>query len=125
MIPLADVWDYRSKWCKEFADNWERESYDLEGIYSYRLTTMKKSLTVSREQEKGQYHLLAALLPVFDSEEYNKEVERTRHKSGPASSPSILVWSDDVRIPLLTKKSQRDKRKQGQAISTKSSSSWA
>lgn len=42
MIPLADVWDYRSKWCKEFADNWERESYDLEGIYSYRLATMKK-----------------------------------------------------------------------------------
>lgn len=69
MIPLADVWDYRSKWCKEFADNWERESYDLEGIYSYRLATMKKSL------------------------------------SSPASSPSILVWSDDVRIPLLTKKS--------------------
>lgn len=44
MIPLADVWDYRSKWCKKFADNWERESYDLEGIYSYRLATMKKSL---------------------------------------------------------------------------------
>ena len=43
MIPLADVWDYRSKWCKEFADNWERESYDLEGIYSYRLATMKKA----------------------------------------------------------------------------------
>lgn len=68
MIPLADVWDYRSKWCKEFADNWERESYDLEGIYSYRLATMKKSL------------------------------------AGPASSLSILVWSDDIRIPLLTKK---------------------
>ena len=62
---------------------------------------MKKSLTVPREQEKGQYHLLAALLPVFDSEEYNKEVERTRHKSGPASSPSILVWSDDVRFEAL------------------------
>lgn len=101
MIPLADVWDYRSKWCKEFADNWERESYDLEGIYSYRLATMKKSLTVPREQEKGQYHLLAALLPVFDSEEYNKEVEKTRHKSGPASSPSILVWSDDVGFESL------------------------
>lgn len=43
MIPLADVWDYRSKWCKEFADNWERESYDLEGIYTYRLATMKKA----------------------------------------------------------------------------------
>lgn len=43
MIPLADVWDYRSKWCKEFADNWERESYDLEGIYSYRMATMKKA----------------------------------------------------------------------------------
>ena len=68
MTPLADVWDYRSKWCKEFADNWERESYQLENIYTYRLATMKKSL------------------------------------SGPASSPSILVWSDDVRIPLLTKK---------------------
>lgn len=50
MIPLADVWDYRSKWCKEFADNWEREPYDLEGIYSYRLATMKKSLpgTITR-----------------------------------------------------------------------------
>ena len=45
MIPLADVWDYRSKWCKEFAYNWEREPYDLEGIYSYRLATMKKSLS--------------------------------------------------------------------------------
>lgn len=53
MIPLADVWDYRGKWCKEFADNWERESYDLEGIYSYRLATMKKSLTVPGEQEEG------------------------------------------------------------------------
>ena len=63
--------------------------------------TMESSLTVPGEQEKGQYHLLAALLPVFDSEEYNKEVERTRHKSGPASSPSILVWADDVRFEAL------------------------
>lgn len=101
MIPLADVWDYRGKWCKEFADNWERESYDLEGIYSYRLATMKKSLTVPGEQEEGQYHLLAALLPVFDSEEYNKEVEIQSHESGPASSPSILVWADDVRFEAL------------------------
>lgn len=65
MIPLADVWDYRSKWCKEFADNWERESYQLENIYTYRLATMKKSLAGPGVQEDGQYHLLAALLPVF------------------------------------------------------------
>ena len=62
---------------------------------------MKKSLTVPREQEKGQYHLLAALFPMFDSEEYNKEVEKESHKSGPASSPSILVWADDVRFEAL------------------------
>ena len=66
-----------------------------------RLATMKKSLTVPGEQEEGQYHLLAALLPVFDSEEYNKEVEIQSHESGPASSPSILVWADDVRFEAL------------------------
>ena len=101
MIPLADVWDYRSEWCKEFAENWERESDQLESIYSYRLATMINSLSVPGEQEEGQYHLLAALLPVFDSEEYKKEVEIESHEFGPASSPSILVWSDDAGFEAL------------------------
>ena len=101
MIPLADVWDYRSKWCKEFADNWEWESYHLKSIYTYKLATMINSLSVPGEQEEGQYHLLAALLPVFDSEEYKKEVEIESHEISPASSPSILVWSDDVGFEAL------------------------
>ena len=82
MIPLADVWDYRSKWCKEFADNWERASYQLENIYTYRLATMKKSLAGPGVQEDGQYHLLAALLPVFDSEEYNKDQQLRISRKG-------------------------------------------
>ena len=101
MIILADVWDYRGEWCAEFVANWGRESYRLESIYTYRLATMQHSFPIPNEQEEGMYHLLAAVFPIFDSEEYKREVEWESHDFSPASDPSILVWSDDVGFEAL------------------------
>lgn len=96
MIALADVWDYRSTWCKEFAANWKREASWIAGIYGYTLSAMINSINFPGVKKEGQYHLLAALMPVFDAEGYAMAVEEERHKLRPRSNPSILTYADEV-----------------------------
>ena len=101
MIPLADVWDYRGKWCEEYASNWSKEVYDIESIYTYTLITLFKTLDIPEEQEKGKYHLLGALMPVFDSEKYKQELALKRKSQGEAADASILVYADDMPFECL------------------------
>ena len=102
MIPLADVWDYRGEWCEKYASNWGKEVYDIESIYTYTLTTLSRTLDIPEEQEKGKYHLLGALMPVFDSEKYKEELELKRRKTpGEAADASILVYADDIPFEYL------------------------
>ena len=111
MIPLADIWDHRGKWCKELADNWHQKAHEIESIYSYTLTTMINSLKVKGELVDGKYHLVGSLLPVFDSEVYKQEVIIEGHKFSPASSKSILVWADEVGFECLLASVNKGKKK--------------
>lgn len=111
MIPLADIWEYRSKWCKDLAKHWTEKAREIESIYTYTLTTMVRSIDITGEEKEETYHLVGALYPVFDSEEYKKEVEIERHERSRASSKSILVWADEVGFECLLASVNKGKKK--------------
>ena len=65
MIALADIWDYRGTWCEEYATRWEGW---VNCKYGNTITPLFESINIPMMQEKGVYHLLGALMPVFDAD---------------------------------------------------------
>ena len=114
MIPLADIWEYRSDWCKDLAKHWAEKARDIESIYTYTLTTMVRSIDIPDEGKEETYHLVGALYPVFDSEKYKKEVEIERHERSRAADKSILVWADEVGFESLLAAVNKRKKKTGE-----------
>lgn len=81
-------------WAQNLIEHWDREQYGLETIYGY---SIKDGV---HNKGEGQY-LVYIILPVFDAEKYEKEVERESHDLSPASDPSILVYADELEFESL------------------------
>lgn len=111
MIPLADIWEYRSNWCKDVAKHWAKRAIEIESIYTYTLTTMVRSINVPNEEKEETYHLVGALYPVFDSEEYKREIEK--HERSRATDKAILVWADEVGFECLLAAVNKGKKNRG------------
>ena len=67
MIALADIWDYRGRWCEEYASKWEEW---VNSNYGNTIIPLVESINnpKPKEDEEGLYHLLCALMPVYDAD---------------------------------------------------------
>ena len=99
MIPLADIWDYRGKWCQSYASKWSSIVHKTEDLYRYHITAFIKPLDIPDNQEKGMYHLLGALMPVFDAKRYKVELEGSNKKM--AAEASIHVYPDNIPFEFV------------------------
>ena len=94
VLLVAEVDTKDNPWGQHLIDKWYHEKIGLVSIYGYAL---RDSV---REAGNGKYYVYI-LMPVFNAEEYRKEVELESHVFSPAADPSILVWSDDVPFECL------------------------
>lgn len=98
MISLADIWDYRGKSCETYASRWKASEEEGRSIAGQALTMMR-TLDIPDEQEKGKYHLLGALMPVFDSKKYQKEIKvKGLHE---AVEASIYTYANNYPFEIL------------------------
>lgn len=94
VLLVAEVDTKDNPWGQHLIEKWYHEQMGLVSIYGYALRDGV------REAGNGKYYVYI-LMPVFDAEEYRKEVEQESHECRPAADPSILVWSDDVPFESL------------------------
>lgn len=100
MVALADIWDYRSKWCETYASKWRSAANGHEGFNGFPISIFFKTLDIPGRQEKGMYHLLGALMPVFDSERYKKELVLKGNNKSQAAEASIAVYPNGVPFEI-------------------------
>lgn len=66
MIALADIWDYRGVWCEKYASRWKGW---VENNCDTTITPLIKSINkIPNVKANSQYHLLGALMPVFNAD---------------------------------------------------------
>ena len=94
VLLVAEVDTKDNPWGQHLIEKWRIEQMGLVSIYGYALRDGV------REAGNGKYYVYI-LMPVFDAEEYRKEVELESHEFSPAADPSILVWSDDTPFECL------------------------